>query len=63
MFVFLDSLFALYRLAQKYGDIFRVWLCNDLFIILTNPKDIEVSNAHLFAVLLLLSAYRQAKIE
>ncbi|XP_065214567.1 cytochrome P450 4C1-like [Planococcus citri] len=37
-----DALFTLFRMVRKYGDIFRVWLCNDLYIIITNPKDIEV---------------------
>nr|QTC11274.1 cytochrome P450 4NU1 [Phenacoccus solenopsis] len=37
-----DAMYVLYRLTKQYGNIYRFWLCNDLYFMLTNPKDIEV---------------------
>nr|CAD7614975.1 unnamed protein product [Timema genevievae] len=37
-----EFLQAVFKIHKEYGSIFRLWLGGDLFVVLSNPKYIEV---------------------
>lgn len=41
---FADNFALIIKLVKQYGDFIRVWLGPELNIVVSDPKDVEVSN-------------------